>query len=713
MDPIQFIRAALTHFNAGRRAEAQGLARRALAIDPGASAALYLLGLCAAAQDEHAAAARIVLRSTRTAGAHLEAALASYASALANAASALGRNGDSAAAAAACRQALAINPNHVEALATLAAATSQTDGDDPAARILKRAVRLEPQRAENWRNLAKALLGLKRYDGSRQAFKQLLALTPEESSAYVSLGYIAVAAGGGAGAVEAGAVEAGAAAEASYRRALRLTPNPSIAGDLSVLSMQGGRIDEAMALARRAAALEPEKTETWIKLGCLHLHVGAADAAIIFTRRALALQPSHAEAHSNILILHEFIDAPPLRILAEHRRFDAMHGRPRAACHRRHDNDPDPDRKLRVGYVSSDFRQHVASCFFEPLLAAHDPARVETFCYSDTPSPDAVTRRLIALAGNWRDVLGRREAELADMIRADRIDILVDLAGHSAGNRMTVFARRPAPVLATWLGYPDTSGLAAMDYRLVDAVTDPEGPADGLASETLVRIPGGFLCYWPPVGTPEPGPAVADRPLTFGSFNKLAKITPAVIDAWADILRRLPGARLLLKSLGLADDGVRGRVEAAFAARGVAPDRLELIGWSASWLDHLALYRRIDVALDSFPYNGTTTTCEALWMGAPVVTWLGERHAARVGASLLRRIGLPELVGADVKDYKDIAVRLAADGPRLAALRAGLRERMRASPLCDAPAFARNMEGVYADLWRRWSKARREEAAFS
>ncbi len=438
------------------------------------------------------------------------------------------------------------------------------------------------------------------------------------------------------------------------------------------------------------------------------MNCGEAEEALRLTRRALRLRPDRPDGLSNLLIGLQYGDnRSPLELFAEHRRFDALVGRPRTAHHARHGNDPDPDRPLRVGYVSNDFRQHVASCFFEPLLACHDPARVEAFCYSDTVSPDAVTRRLTALASGWRDTVGLDEAELAQWIRDDRIDILVDLGGHSAGNRLTVFARRPAPIQVTWLAYPDTTGLSAMDYRLVDAITDPEGIADGLASETLVRLPDGFLCYWPPHGAPEPGPSpAAAGPVTFGSFNRMAKVTPAVVALWAAVLRRVPESRLLMKSIGIGSPAVRGRIEAQLRDHGVDPARLETVSWSPTWLEHLALYRRIDIALDCFPYNGTTTSCEALWMGVPMIGLLGDRHAARVGASLMSRIGLSELVARDAADYVEIAARLASDRERLASLRAGMRDRLRASPLCDGPGFARRVEDAYRGMWRRWSAAR-------
>ena len=270
------------------------------------------------------------------------------------------------------------------------------------------------------------------------------------------------------------------------------------------------------------------------------------------------------------------------------------------------------------------------------------------------------------------------------------------------------FARKPAPVQASWLGYPATTGLSAMDYRLVDAVTDPPGIADAQASERLVRLPGGLLCYTPArdLGAPPAPPCLAAGSVTFGSFNNPAKLSEATLDGWAALLQRLPAARLLLKGSPFRDPGTRGLYRARLVQRGVAAERVELVGWIASPAEHLALYDRVDIALDPFPYNGTTTTCEALWMGVPVVSLRGDRHAARVGASLLRRVGLDELVADSVEAYIAIAAGLAEKPQELAALRSSLRPRMLASPLCDTAGFTRSLEAAYRAMWQRWCETR-------
>jgi predicted O-linked N-acetylglucosamine transferase (SPINDLY family) len=286
-------------------------------------------------------------------------------------------------------------------------------------------------------------------------------------------------------------------------------------------------------------------------------------------------------------------------------------------------------------------------------------------------------------------------------VRQDGIDILVDLAGHSGANRLMLFARKPAPVQASWLGYPNTTGIAAIDFRITDAIADPPS-ADALHSETLVRLADGFLCYQPPgdARSVAPLPAFAAGHVTFGSFNNLAKVTPEVVRRWATILGAVPGSRLMLKSHSFADAGTSDRYGGLFAASGIAAERLDLLPRILATEGHLASYHRIDIALDPFPYNGTTTSCEALWMGVPVVTLAGSRHAGRVGASLMSRLGLDALVAADEAAYVATAARLAGDLPALTALRDGLRERMRRSKLCDAAGFAREMEGAFLRMWQ-------------
>ncbi|HEY9843927.1 MAG TPA: hypothetical protein V6D23_25880 [Candidatus Obscuribacterales bacterium] len=358
---------------------------------------------------------------------------------------------------------------------------------------------------------------------------------------------------------------------------------------------------------------------------------------------------------------------------------------------------------LKIGYVSPIFRHHAAAFFIEPLLMAHDRQNYDVFCYSDVKTPDAMTRRLQSLAGNWRETHGLEHRALAELIHRDQIDILVDLAGHTAHNRLVVFALKPAPVQVTFRDYPNTTGLSTIDYRLTDAWADPPGLTERFHTEELVRLPLGFSCYLPPES-----PAVADLPalssgyVTFGSFNNLCKLSPATLDLWAGVLRAVPGSRLLLKSLALADAPTCQNFKARFAAQGIAAERLLLQGHSPTFREHLDSYRQVDIALDPFPYNGTTTTCEALWMGLPVVTLAGSTHVARVGVSLLMSLGLKDWIANTQEEYIALARHLAADPAALKQIRAGMRACLRASTLCDAERFTRSVEAAYRTMWQRW-----------
>jgi predicted O-linked N-acetylglucosamine transferase (SPINDLY family) len=363
---------------------------------------------------------------------------------------------------------------------------------------------------------------------------------------------------------------------------------------------------------------------------------------------------------------------------------------------------------LRVGYVSADFRQHSVAFFIEPVIEAHDRRGFEVICYSNVAWPDAVTMRMRKLADQWRDIARRCDEDVAEQIRRDGVDILVDLAGHTDGNRLLVFARKPAPVQVTYLGYPDTTGLRTMDYRLTDAYADPPGETEPYHSEELVRLARCFLCYRPATESPEVGelPALAAGTVTFGSFNSFAKVTEEVMGAWSRILLAVPESRLVLKAKGLGQAEARERAGEVFERHGIAPQRVEMTGQSESFVEHLRAYQCVDIALDTFPYNGTTTTCEALWMGVPVITLAGRSHVWRVGMSLLSNAGLPELIAATLDDYVAAAARLAGDVDGLRQMRRGLRQRLGASALTDAAGFTRRLEEAYRGIWANWCAGR-------
>jgi predicted O-linked N-acetylglucosamine transferase (SPINDLY family) len=494
-----------------------------------------------------------------------------------------------------------------------------------------------------------------------------------------------------------------AEAEAAIKRALSIDPDSASAWNLlGTIHQLNHELGDAMSCYRRVLAIDARHVEALANLGSALLIQGDALAAVETFERAIAIEPDWEALHSNRLLALNYHSDDGERNLAAHiawgRRFDSVG--PRA----QYPESVEPNRRLRVGYVSPDFRVHSVGWFLDSILSHHDHLAFEVFCYSDCASPDTMTTRLRSFSDHWRDTTGMEDRVLADQIAADRIDILVDLAGHTANNRLPVFALKPAPVQVTYLGYPNTTGLAGMDYRLTDAIADPPGATEAFYTETLVRLPHGFLCFTPPAqDIPlRPPPILANGFVTFGSFNMLAKVTPGVVRCWAQLLRNIPGSRLRLKAIGLGEAGTRTRIVTQFSEYGIGAERLSLHGHTNSLGSHLEYYQSVDIALDTFPYNGTTTTCEALWMGVPVVTQAGRLHAGRVGASLLTQIGCPELIAVDERDYRRLAQELAANPDRLTAYRNSLRSRLVSSPVCNAREFTLALEESYRTMWRAY-----------
>jgi protein O-GlcNAc transferase len=608
--------------------------------------------------------------------------------------------GQLAAAAAAYREAVRIDPGQADAYCNLGNVLRNQGKLDEAVAACRQAIRLNPDLAAAHCNLGTALQDQGKLDEAIAAYGQAIGLKPDMAEGYYNLGSALYDQGNLDDAITA------------YRQALRLKPDYAEAySNLGCALRDQDRLDEAVRACREAIRLKPQYAEANMNLGGALYEHGKLAEAIAACRQAIVLKPDYAAWNSHLLMILNYDERLSAVTLFEaHRGWDERHGRPvpRPVAY---GNVREVGRRLKVGYVSPDFRGHSVAHFLEPHLRNHDRKVIEVFCYAEVSWPDAVTERFKQLADHWVVTVGMSDEAVVERIASDHIDILVDLAGHTASghaakSRLLVFARRPAPIQVTWLGYPNTTGLTAIDYRLVDAVTDPEGGADALASETLVRLPGGFLCYGGHDGAPTPGaaPCLATGTVTFGSFNSPPKLSAATLDTWAQVLARLPEARLLLKGKPFADAATRALYLDRLAERGVSPERVELAAWLPGQA-HLALYDRIDIALDPFPYNGTTTTCQALWMGVPVVALRGDRHASRVGASLLTQIGLPDLIADSVEGYVETAVALAGNPARLADLRHSLRPRMAASPLCDAAGFARKIEHAYRTMWQRWCEA--------
>ncbi len=464
-------------------------------------------------------------------------------------------------------------------------------------------------------------------------------------------------------------------AVACCRRAIELKPElPEAHNGLGIAFLLQGNLDEAAGCFRRAVELKPDYAEAHNNLGAAWKARGDLDQAAACYRRALDVKPDFAEAHSNLLFALQYrADITLPQLAAAHSEFDRAHAAPLRAAWRPHANVRDPERRLRVGFVSPDFGRHPVGFFLIGLLEHLDRGRYETVCYCDRKIKDDLTARFQAAAALWRDAIGMSDEQLAEQIRADRIDVLFDLAGHTADNRLLAFARKPAPIQIGWIGYSATTGLSAMDYILADRfVIPPESETH--YCERVLRMPDDYLCLESPGEAPPVSalPATANGFATFAAFHNPPKITPQVVEVWARLLERVPDARLLLKYRGMDDPSSASRLAGAMAGRGIDPARLEFRGFSAH-RERFADYHRVDVALDTFPYNGCTTTCESLWMGVPVVTLPGETFGSRCSLSHLSSVGLAEMVARDVDQYVEIAAALAGDLPRLAALRAGLR----------------------------------------
>jgi len=602
------------------------------------------------------------------------------------------RRGDLVQAETGYRETLRIEPRHPHANNNLAILLRAGRRAEEAVEYYRASLRIASDPGVH-SNIACALIDLDRVGEAGEHLRRALALRPDFAEAWFNLGNIERERG-----------DRGAARR-RYERALAARPGMAEAhagiGELLKAEGELGRaIDHfVLALKGRADMIEPCNN-----LGEALKEQGRVEEAIKVFQEGLRVRPNSALMHSNLLFaLHYTPAAAPDVIHRAHLRWDEIHARPLTPTNKRFDRDRSPDRRLRIGYVSPDFCAHSCSYFSEPLIRAHDRSQVEIFCYMTSRRVDVVTKRFEASADHWRMAADLDDAQLAAMIERDRVDILVDMAGHTGGSRLLAFARRPAPVQATWLGYPDTTGLAAMDFRITDAVSDPEG-ADARNAERLVRLPRGFLSFNPAAdpGPCAPSPMRAAGHVTFGSFNNVSKVSPEVIRVWSALLRRVSGSRLILKSKALGDPPTRNRFARMFEDSGVENGRVDFLARIEPVENHLRAYDRVDVALDPFPYNGTTTTCEALWMGVPVVTLLGTHHVARVGASLLAHGGLSELIARDEAGYIALAEGLARDPNRLDTLRAGLRERVLRSPLGDHAGFARVMETAFRAMWRDW-----------
>ena len=569
----------------------------------------------------------------------------------------IARAGNLPAAIATAREFSSREPASVDALQVLSLLLMHASDAAQAAQVMERAIALAPAAPHIRNNFANILIQLRHFAAAADQCRKAVELNPAYLPAWVGLACALLYTPDSEGAI------------AAARRGLELDPSSTpLAKNLALALDQAGRLDEALEVAAKA---HKENLRS-------------------------------PDLHSLYLMLLNYTDSPAETIAALHRRFGTIHAsRPTAA------KPPDnPDRPLHIGILSADLRTHSVAYFLEPLLE-NKPTDVSITCFSLSPSPaDETTRRLRAHAAAWHDVAHLDDAQLYAAIQSARIDILLELMGHSGGNRLAALADKPAPIIVSAIGYPNTTGLSAIDFRLVDSISDPPG-SESLSTEHLLRIDPCFLCYRPPAEAPEP--AFPQGPIAFGSFNAAAKIGRQTAQLWSAVLNAVPGSRLILKSKDLTESCSQTAVLDRLTRAGISRDRINILSAAATTREHLSQYSAVHIALDAIPYNGTTTTCEALYMGVPVVSLAGDRHSSRVGTSLLAAVGHPEWVAQSPEQFVSIAAELAKDPERLNALRQSLRPTMRISALCDAPAYAARVFAALREQWRANCRPREEQ----
>lgn len=615
-------------------------------------------------------------------------------SALLNAAEFCLQSGNLTGAQKACAEIIEQAPNHVEALFLLGTIAHQRNHDADAMAFFSTAVAQSPDIPILRLYLGISLRLLQRYDESVEQLRKVTQLDSSYSDGWFQLGVSLEEKGDLDQALNA------------YNQARRLDPaNDQAIQRSGDIRQKQNRMEEALKLYREALQIQPRNFMACNNAGNVAKYMGRIAEALDWYRRAQDLEPNQRICASNYLMTMLLsAECSPEEIFLQHARWSEVFEKPLVHKQKPLTNSPEKERHLRIGYLSNDYKNHPVAFFIEPILATHDRRNFTIFCYSNCDSPDTITTQLEKLADVWRPIHNLDDEALDHLIRSDAIDILVDLGGHTAKNRLTVFALKPAPVQVTWLGYAATTGMKSIDYRIADAATDPPGLTEHLYSETLWHLPHNFICYRPPANSPPvaPLPCRKNGFVTFGVFNHFSKITPEAIDLWCKLLATLPDAKLFIKAQGMEHEPMRDRTRAMFASRGICQNRLELAGKTPTIYSHLELFEKVDISLDTFPYNGTTTTCESLWMGVPVVAKEGNSHVSRVSVSLLKTVGLSGLVAGTDEDYVALAAFLARDWNNLEIIRNSLRERLRRSKLLDTTGFTRNLEGAYREMWRRW-----------
>ncbi len=710
------IKAAISHYHSGQLKKSAKVCQQVLKSIPNEPNCLHLLGVIEYQGGNYRAAVTAIQKAIAA-----SPEIPDYYNTLGNVLRAQGRLED---AASQYQKVLSMAPQHFVALNNMANVMVESVRYDDALSVYEHVLKLKPDYAEAYLGMGNALHGLGRDDQAMACYERALGVRPRYAEVYGRMAEMRSRQGRLEEAIEyfrksleinpnvaaiwnnlGNALQNnGALKEAMecFRRALTLQPgNAEMANNLGNALKDAGQLKEAVTFLRQALAAKPDFAKAHNNLANALLAQGALQEAVASYRRALELQPDLVDTFSNYLYaLNYDPEYTREQIFAEHKRYAQYYEAPLCALVAPHFN-MCGTRRLRIGYVSGDFRNHSVAYFIEPILANHDAGQFEVYCYYNHSATDAVTRRLQGQAHQWRNIAALSDDEVAQQIRADQIDILVDLSGHTAMNRLLVFARKPAPIQATWLGYLNTTGLSAMDYRITDEFATPPGEADQYHTEKLLRLPAVQGCYQAPESSPEVGTCPFEKQghVTFGSFNSLAKITPEVMAAWADILKAVPGSRLVMMAQGL-EHKIKP-MTAQLVKLGVDANRIRLLGFQP-FSEYLKLHQEVDIHLDSFPYTGGTVTCHALWMGVPVISLVGETVTSRNGASILTAVGIGDLVATDKAGYIRLATELAADTDRLQSLRAELRPRLKASPLMNPQQVTRELEQAYQTIWETW-----------
>jgi protein O-GlcNAc transferase len=740
---------ALRHHQAGHLPQAEELYRRILAEHPGHAGATHYLGIIASQTGRKEAAVDLIRRAILLNPAYAEAfgnlgsilndlgrvdeALVAinqaislkpnYPGAYSNLGNALKAKGRTGEACDAYQRSISIAPNYAEGHNNLGCALQAKGQLDDAIASFRRAIALEPAFPQAHNNLGSALQAKGRLDDAIAAYRHAISLNPNLPGAFNNLGVALIDLGKINEAIEAlnraialapqhveahinlgvALMELGKAADAIavYRRAIAFDPkNAKTHYNLGNALREIGQFEDAVAAYQHAIALSPKLAQAHHNLGCALLAMGRLDESIAAARAALQIAPELSNAHSNQILAMYYHPASTRDAIDEElRRWDNNYAQPLRDS-TPHANDADPNRRLKIGYVSADFRDHAAAFCLLPLLSNHNHAAFEIHCYANVKRPDAITRQLQSHADHWRDVAYLSDEKLAAQIRADQIDILVDLSMHTSGNRLLAFARKPAPLQLSFVAMPGATGLAAIDYRLTDSYLEPPVESEQFDRERPIRLPGSFWCYDPLTTEPsvQPPPVLKNGFVTFGCLSNPCKFNDALFDLWSRVLGAVPDSRIILRM-------------PPGSMRRWAADRLGVGAHRSRFLDrqprpqYLQTYNQIDISLDTLPYNGHMTSLDSLWMGTPVVTLVGKTPVGRAGLSQLTTLALPDLIAHTETEFVEIAAALARDLSRTAALRASLRTQLKNSPLMNGPKFAKNVEAAYRQIWQAWCES--------